>query len=166
MAHAMSRKAPRSRRGQSLAETAFVIVALVLLSSGIVEFGRAFMIANMVTHAARDGGRYAATMPLNDGGGTTYRDVDGIFSSQAISTVQDYVTDLIGTVMDANGELDSVEVEQDIINTCEPVVTVTVTGTVDFVMLRGLVGDDFDVTRSVTFRDEGRGTPVACAPVP
>jgi hypothetical protein len=47
----------RRQRGQALAEMGMVITILVFLMMGIVEFGRAMMIANMITQAARDGAR-------------------------------------------------------------------------------------------------------------
>src|SRR5687767_839952 len=49
-------------RGQALVEMALVVVPLVLLVAGIVEVGFAFGRANMITNAARDGARFAATL--------------------------------------------------------------------------------------------------------
>src|SRR5205809_7330275 len=51
-----------AQRGQSLVELGITIVHLVTLAMGIIEFGRAFMIANMVTAATRDGARAAAVV--------------------------------------------------------------------------------------------------------
>src|SRR5262249_59628214 len=62
---------PTAPRGQALVETGIVIVLLCTLVMGIIEFGRAFLIANMITNAAREGARAAAVWPSTqrDGGG-------------------------------------------------------------------------------------------------
>src|SRR5262249_10456393 len=52
----------RSRqRGQELAEMGIVIILLAFLTMGIIEFGRIFMLGNMITSATRDAARVAAT---------------------------------------------------------------------------------------------------------
>src|SRR5690606_17088398 len=45
--------------GQALAEFALVLPILLLLIAGIIEFGRAFHIQQVVTDAAREGARAA-----------------------------------------------------------------------------------------------------------
>src|SRR5438477_8297378 len=55
--------APTSARGQALIEFGVILVLFVTIALGLVTFGHAFMVANMVTHAARDGARLAATWP-------------------------------------------------------------------------------------------------------
>ena len=55
-----------NQRGQALAETGIAITLLLLLVMGVIEFGRAFMVANMITHAARDGARSAAVVHSTD----------------------------------------------------------------------------------------------------
>ena len=45
------------QRGQALAEMGFVILLFVVLTLGIIDFGRMFMVLNVITHAARDGAR-------------------------------------------------------------------------------------------------------------
>src|SRR5438477_12372021 len=57
------------RRGQSLVETALVLIPLVLLAVGIVQFGYAFVQLEMIANAARDGARTAAAFPQRDGCG-------------------------------------------------------------------------------------------------
>ena len=39
-----------------------------MLVMGTIEFGRAWLISNMITHATRDGARVAATWPTRTGG--------------------------------------------------------------------------------------------------
>jgi Flp pilus assembly protein TadG len=46
-------------RGQALAEFALVLPVLLLLIAGIIEFGRAWNMNQVVTDAAREGARYA-----------------------------------------------------------------------------------------------------------
>jgi hypothetical protein len=52
-----------NQRGQELVETGISVVVFLTIALGIVTFGHAFMTANMITHAARDGARVAATWP-------------------------------------------------------------------------------------------------------
>lgn len=131
--------------GQALIETGIVIVFLVILLTGIVEFGRAWMIINMITHALRDGARAAAIAP-----GTNR--VDGLLDGATISAIQSRVLSDIQSVMDP-ATLDAPTVTQSVANGI-PVVTVGVTGSVPYVF--GFLGNNFAVNRSVTFRDEGR----------
>jgi Flp pilus assembly protein TadG len=49
----------RGNRGQSVIEFALVLPLLLLLLFGITEFGRAWMTANILTSAAREGCRLA-----------------------------------------------------------------------------------------------------------
>lgn len=49
----------RSQRGQAMAEAGMVIPMLVLLMLGVFEFGRAMMVANVASNAARVGARAA-----------------------------------------------------------------------------------------------------------
>ena len=54
----------RGRRGQSTVELALTLPVLLLLVLGIVDFGRVFIAANVITHATRDAARYGS---LNSG---------------------------------------------------------------------------------------------------
>ena len=45
------------RRGAALVEAAFILPILFMVTLGIIEFGRAMMVAQMVTTAAREGAR-------------------------------------------------------------------------------------------------------------
>ena len=51
------RRPPGFRGGQALVEFALVLPILLLLFLGVVEFGRAWMIRQVVTNAARSGAR-------------------------------------------------------------------------------------------------------------
>jgi hypothetical protein len=145
-------------RGQGLVEMAIIVVLFVLLSMGIIEFGRAFMLGNMVTHAARDGARAAAVI------GTSQRDANGIFLTNPSSIIETRVKNQIKTLLDAatadtfvvnvvqspeHAPLDPGEI---------PVVTLAITGDIPYIF--NLVGrGSFGISRTVTFRDEGRSAP-------
>src|SRR5947199_10674313 len=51
----------RRQRGQELVELGVTIVLFMTIALGVLMFGHAFMVLNMVTHAARDGARLAAS---------------------------------------------------------------------------------------------------------
>lgn len=136
----------RSQRGQALVEMAITIVMLTTISIGIVEFGRAFMVASMITQAARDGARTAALQPSSNRNGS------GIILNT--SAIQTQVHTQIAAVLDATtANALTVTAPQTIVSGT-PMVTVRVSGTVPYIFR--LWGTTFAVDRSVTFRDEGR----------
>ncbi len=51
------RPANERRRGAALVEMAFVLPVFMLVTLGIIEFGRAMMVGQLVTNAAREGAR-------------------------------------------------------------------------------------------------------------
>ncbi|HIC93722.1 MAG TPA: pilus assembly protein [Anaerolineae bacterium] len=54
--------------GQSLVELALILPVLMLILMGIVDFGRAFNARIIITNAAREGARYGAMHPADEGG--------------------------------------------------------------------------------------------------
>ena len=134
-------------RGQALAELGIVIVLFVFLGLGIIEFGRAWMIVNIATHAARDGARAAAALP------TGSRDASGFITNWGpIETaVEQQILDNTGQTMTATGDsnADSGGV---------PMISLQVQGNVDWLFFNVPLGfgPTFQVNRIVTFRDEGR----------
>ncbi len=60
------RKSTR-RRGASVVEMAVISPILITLVFGIIEFGWAFMVRQMLTNAAREGARVSAIQPFPDG---------------------------------------------------------------------------------------------------
>jgi Flp pilus assembly protein TadG len=50
-----------SRTGAAAVETALVLPLFFLIVFGVIEFGRAFMVAQLLTNAAREGARAAIT---------------------------------------------------------------------------------------------------------
>lgn len=137
----MTRAKRHDARGQALTEMAFVIVLFVTLVMGIMEFGRAWMIANMITHAVRDGARSAAT----------YADRDPDCAIQDTSSIESGVMAQIAAVMDT-ATISGVTVSQSV-QAGIPVVQVQITGTVPYIF--NLVSSEFPVARTITFRDEG-----------
>ena len=55
----ISVKKKNARRGAAMVEMALVLPVFLMLIMGIIEFGRAMMVSNLVTNAAREGARMA-----------------------------------------------------------------------------------------------------------
>lgn len=70
-----------SRRGTAVVETAVVIPIFFMVVLGIAEFGRALMVSNMLTNAAREGARLSVIK------GTTAQEVKDTVIAQVQSTV-------------------------------------------------------------------------------
>ena len=76
-------------RGAALVELAFALPILVMLLVGMVSAGIAYNHQLALTHSAREGGRYGATLPVNPG------------------TMDDWLETVINqTVADATGTVD------------------------------------------------------------
>ncbi len=133
-----------------MVEAGITITVFVLLTMGIIEFGRAWMVANMITQAARDGGRTAAVVP------PVNRDGDGKIKAGPKADIVLQVKTQIGNVLDPT-TLDAlnVDIQQPTVSGVNEVV-VTVSGPVPYIFNLPFVGTSFNVNRVVTFRDEGR----------
>jgi hypothetical protein len=151
------RRPRRHERGQALAETGIVVTLLVFMMLGTVEFGRAWMIANVVTSAARDGARAAATLPLTD------RFQNGLRAGQIDPSAQDWL-DIVRNVQDeiasvyADGTAPQVVLDSDAVP-LSPVkmISVTVIDDIAWLFFGSLLGQNgFHIERTITFRDEGR----------
>ena len=59
------KKRPRSESGEALLEIALVLPILLLLSLGMLDFGRAFFAKNIVDTAAREAARVAAVSDVD-----------------------------------------------------------------------------------------------------
>jgi Flp pilus assembly protein TadG len=66
-----------ARRGAALVEMALVLPIFVAVTLGIVEFGRAMMVGNLVTNAAREGARLGI--------------IDGTSNSEVTQAVRDFM---------------------------------------------------------------------------
>jgi len=150
----------RSQRGQELVELGITTVLFMIVALGVLMFGHAFMVVNMVTHAARDGARLAASWA--DRGACQQINND--------TQIKQAVNDRIATVTAARF---TVNVGQNPPVTSSsppcanpgstPTVTVNVNGCVPY--LFNILGfssagcsGGFKVNRNVTFDDELRAT--------
>lgn len=137
-----------NERGQAVAETGIVITVLVLLTIGVVEFGRAFNIVNVLTHALRDAARQAAVV------GASNRSSSGTINSTSTQAVAARVKTIMASVVDsATANSISVTVSQQVENGINTV-KVTASGTIPYTF--GIVGPSFTVNRSISFVDEGK----------
>jgi Flp pilus assembly protein TadG len=64
----IARVAARGERGQAVVEFALIVPLLVLLTMGMVDFGRIFYSYEGLANAAREGARYCALNPGNASG--------------------------------------------------------------------------------------------------
>ncbi len=90
--HSPPQTKPTSRLGSAIVETAFVLPILMGVTFGVVEFGRALMVSNLITNAAREGARLGI--------------VPGITSAEVEAEVIDQVERTVG----ANITTDDVDV--------------------------------------------------------
>lgn len=70
------------RRGTALVEMALVLPIFVAVTLGIVEFGRAMMVGQLITNAAREGARLGI--------------IDGSTNAQVVSSVQQFLAESAG----------------------------------------------------------------------
>ena len=137
----------RSMRAQALVETGIVVVMLTFLVLGIMEVGWAFMRLNMITHAARDGARWGATLDKTLRDATT-----GCFTGGGTSSIETHVTTALSSV---GFTPSAINVSQGGCGaTPVPTIQVQIVGTMN--MLFNFIGTSYPIDRSVTFEDEGR----------
>ena len=84
------------RRGQSTVELALTLPVLLLLVLGIVDFGRVFLAANVITHAGGDATRQASVLGtgLDDPGRAAVRQVVIREAARSSVTVSDADIDI------------------------------------------------------------------------
>ena len=137
----------RSQRGQALVETGIVILILVFFLFAIVEFGRAFMVSNVVTNAARIGARLASIAP------PAQRDGNGILVASYEQVVEQAVIDEVSALDPSFGAGITVEINQ--LDGPPETVQVNVSGTLP-ALFNYRSTANFSIDRSVTFPDQGR----------
>lgn len=84
----------RGNRGQSVVEFALVLPLILLVLFGITEFGRAWMTANILTSAAREGCRLAVVTGPNVGAVTTR--VNNVCAAAGVTPTNITVTGPVG----------------------------------------------------------------------
>jgi Flp pilus assembly protein TadG len=133
---------------------ALVVLLLVTLIFGMIDFGRVLMIANMVTHATRDGARMASVMDRCDSTGN--------LGPTNLANVETAITTLLGDV----GVDDAmIEVNSGVAVGGMETVQVITSVEVNYQFLSffvPLIGDSLSIVRTVTFREEGAVSPDAC----
>ena len=149
----------KKERGQALIEAALSILLFFGITLALLTFGHAFMVVNMITHAARDGARLAATWPYR-GACKAITNYDAIKS-----TVQAEIATVTGGSFQVY--VDQVPPPPSDPANCgnptTPQVKVTVTGCVPYIfpILPSNLGTNcngqkgFTVNRAVFFHDEG-----------
>ena len=149
----------RSERGQALIETAISILLFLGVTLALMTFGHAFMVVNMITHAARDGAA-RGDVPYR-GGCNAITNYDSIKST---------VKAEIGTVTGGSFQVNVDQVPSqngqtppNCVNSTTPQMKVTVIGCVPYIfpILPSNLGQDcngqkgFTVNRVAYFHDEG-----------
>ena len=120
-----------ARHGAAAVETALVLPLFFLVVFGIIEFGRAFMVAQLLTNAAREGARTAITA--------------GSTNTAVIDKVKSLVHDYVGvsgdkvtvTIKVNDSEAQLVDAEKR--DMCEVVITLGVSD-VTFIPVKFLAG--------------------------
>lgn len=80
--HRLGTQSTTHRRGAAAVEMAIVLPIFFMVVMGIVEFGRAMMVGQLVTNAARHGARESA--------------IDGATNATVRTAVQDFVATSVG----------------------------------------------------------------------
>src|SRR6266849_700573 len=166
---------PRRKQGQALIEGAITISLFVILALGVVEFGRAFFVANYIAHAARDGARMASVLTYPN-----YRDCCQRITSPGFLPVQNQVTQELQAAGVTGMTINFIQScatgaspppDCSATSNCDPgtspsctatpagnipYVTVCVSGNFNYMFNLPFVGTGFTVVRSATFRDEER----------
>jgi Flp pilus assembly protein TadG len=97
------RRGPRSgRRGQSLVEVAVALPILLVILAAIVDLGRAIDAYITITNGAREGARYGALHP-NDEGNIALRTVNEANGSGTNLTAVNLTTDNVSVVFPDDG---------------------------------------------------------------
>jgi Flp pilus assembly protein TadG len=146
-----------NQRGQALVEIGISVSFFLLLTIAILEVGRAFMVANMITHAARDAGRAAAVIANTST--VTNRDTAGFLTDTAKNAIHDQVVTRVGEIdtQTTIAALDGDWFSQVTSANGVPTVTVKVKGTFPLMFnLLPNITSPLTIERTVTFRDEGR----------
>jgi TadE-like protein len=125
---------PRAESGEALVEMALVLPILIVLSMGMLDFGRAFYTKSLLDQSAREGARVA------------------VVTAPDVGVVQGRVDDLLGT-MPHNTTVSAVGPDR--------MVTVTVTTTFTFVtpgvftLIGASYGNTIPMTGKSSMRFEG-----------
>ena len=138
LARRSARRLRRSERGAAMVEFAIVLPLFLLITWGVIDFGRLFFTSNSLANAVREGGRYAAVL------------ADPVASAAAVKTKvkQSFVPFGGPGLTDAEISIDTTTIAGGVI--------VTITGYPAPVLtpLSTVIGTTSTMTRSATFRRE------------
>ena len=153
-----------TQQGQEFVEFGLFAALFVVIALGIITFGHAFLVVNMITHSARDGARLAATWTPRAACHGLDSTNTGAGSTGAIETV---VKNKIGTATTATMTVQVSQVPSQVGKTegsCAtptgsdpPTVRVRVTACVPY-LFPIISSGCFNVDRVAEFADEGLGT--------
>jgi Flp pilus assembly protein TadG len=138
----------RDERGTALIEMAFTLPLLLLISLGIIEFGRAFQTWQVLTNAAREGAR-AAVLP-------------GYSDSMVSSRVQQYIqagvlspaTSTISIQRNVSVSYGSGTATGSKVTVSYPYKFMVLNGVARLVVSGTTLGSDFTMAASATMRNE------------
>ena len=139
----------RDDRGTALIEMAFTLPLLLFISLGIIEFGRAFQVWQILTNAAREGARVAV--------------LPGISDSMVTARVQEYiavgvpdpsVTPTITIQRNASISYGSGTATGSKVSVSYPYKFMVLNGIAKLVVSNTTVGSDFTMATSATMRNE------------
>lgn len=131
-----TKRSKSGNRGQAVVEFALVFPLFILIFIGIVEFGLFFWTAHVIQNAGREGARQAVVL-------TNLEENDS------------RVADRVNLVLPVSGLLSSVSITNTVPDcTAEGQVTVTVTGTYNFVFLNVIGLSTLDINIPTTMRYE------------
>jgi Flp pilus assembly protein TadG len=139
----------RDDRGTALIEMAFTLPLLLLISIGIIEFGRAFQTWQILTNAAREGARVAV--------------LPGISDSMVTARVQEYiqagvldpsVTPTITIQRNATISYGSGTATGSKVSVSYPYHFMVMNGIAKLVVSNTTLGSDFTMATSATMRNE------------
>ena len=82
----------KNRIGTAIVETAFMLPIMLSVTFGVVEFGRALMVSNLITNAAREANRMSIIR------GVTTAEVKAMAVDQVFRTVGTTITNSAVTV--------------------------------------------------------------------
>ena len=139
----------RDDRGTALMEMAFTLPLLLLISVGIIEFGRAFQTWQILTNAAREGARVAV--------------LPGISDSMVTARVQEYihagvldpsVTPTITIQRNASISYGTGTATGSKVSVSYPYHFMVLNGVAKLVVSNATLGSDFTMATSATMRNE------------
>jgi Flp pilus assembly protein TadG len=138
------------QRGQALAEMALVVLLFVVLTLGIIDFGRMLMVLNVITHAARDGARIAALTNNDLWSG-------GALTGAPLTALQTRVRNQMATVMSqSDADAFTVTPSRAAGGAAGEEAQVRVQGSVPFIFnFPPMWGGSITVNRVATYRFEG-----------